>query len=87
MYLAKYIAKCENPEDIQLVKTSPALSGQKRVTQSDAAMASRTVRTIRQVLGMFFLTNLEDEKDFIDRFNPELHIMETCSVAEEDNLG
>ncbi|OWA54733.1 hypothetical protein BV898_19133 [Hypsibius exemplaris] len=39
MYLAKYIAKCETAEDIQLVKTSPALVGKKRVPPSNASAA------------------------------------------------
>ncbi|OWA55537.1 hypothetical protein BV898_19921, partial [Hypsibius exemplaris] len=38
MYLAKYIAKCESAEDIQLVKISPALGGEKRAPPSDAAV-------------------------------------------------
>ncbi|OWA51139.1 putative ATP-dependent DNA helicase PIF1 [Hypsibius exemplaris] len=38
MYLAKYIAKCESAEDIQLVKTFPTLGGQKRVPPLNAAV-------------------------------------------------
>ncbi|OWA55112.1 hypothetical protein BV898_19496 [Hypsibius exemplaris] len=38
MYLAKYIAKSETAEDIQLVKTSPALGDQKRVLPLNAVV-------------------------------------------------
>ncbi|OQV15437.1 hypothetical protein BV898_10312, partial [Hypsibius exemplaris] len=40
MYLAKYIAKCATAEDIQLVKISPVLGGQKRIPPSDAALVT-----------------------------------------------